>query len=198
MDQRTYGGPTLPTGAAEWGRSGAIRALPVRLVRGSTLTDSTARLMPVPQPPRPGGHLRRHYGQLLDDLALPPRRDSAVAEERRQHPFVARFWLHALKCSGVPAKRLAEPHEGVAKAVRIEVRQPRRLEGAPEDRPDRRRRAPVLARQAPASNCRASPIRRASQGTAGRRCPTASPAAGRRPSHRRSGAPRRRPGRRRS
>ena len=75
--------------------------------------------------------------ERMDDLPLPPRRDGAVAQERRQHPLVTEILAPCFEVLGIPAQGLPKLDERGPEAVRVEVRQPCGLEGAPEDRPDR-------------------------------------------------------------
>ncbi len=75
--------------------------------------------------------------QRLDDLPLPSRRDGAIARERRQYALVSQVLAPGLELLRVLANVLAELDQRGPETVRVEVRQPRRLEGFLEDRADR-------------------------------------------------------------
>ena len=74
--------------------------------------------------------LRSPHLQRLNDLPLPARRHCAVAQERGQHTFVPQVLAPCLELLGVIARGLPELDQGGSQAVRVEVRQPRRLECA--------------------------------------------------------------------
>jgi hypothetical protein len=81
--------------------------------------------------------------QRLDDLPLARALHLPIAQKGRQDLVMPQVLAPRLELLGGLADRLAEPHQGVPEAVRVEVRQPGAGECVAEDRADARGTAPV-------------------------------------------------------
>ena len=87
----------------------------------------------------------------MDDLRHLLWRYRAIVQERGRHPFGAEILFTRLELLRIATQRQPDMDEGVPESVRVEVRQPRGLEGALEDRADGLGLAPVPAGQARAT-----------------------------------------------
>ena len=101
--------------------------------------------------------IRRHAelwcSQTSDDFSLAGSDDLSVTQERRQHLLVPQVLAPGFERLRRLADSLAEPHERVSEAVRVEVWQARGGEGVAEDRANARCATPVLSVQASSCCC---------------------------------------------